>query len=561
MPVSKIKATEQLLKNLFSDGSDGYLFNIPPYQRPYAWTIEETSELLDDLLYAMRERRKVDNEYFLGSIVIIQEDPNKPEAEVVDGQQRLTTLTILLCVLRELSDDMKSDLDPLVRQRENKATGRKGYFRITLRERDKRFFEKKVLTPGRLEGFLKEDSVNRTDSQQRIFENAKYLWRKLSKENDETRDELVKFVCQCCCLVVVSTFDRNSAYRIFAVMNDRGLDLSPTDILKAEIIGAVEEGIRPEYTEKWEDIEEELGRDNFRDLFEHIRMIYMRGKARRALNQEFRDGVLARIEKENKFIDEVLTPYADTYKAIIRANYESTNDADEVNRYLKHLNRLDNSDWIPPAMAFIERNKGNAGVLVQFVRDLERLAYSMFITRKNINQRIDRYGKVIRRVERDRDLSGNNSPLQLSDKEKKELLQALNGFIYTLPRVPKPLLMRLDGLLASAGATYDRPVISIEHVLPQTPNESSKWIRLFTEGEREKWTHRLANLVLLDRRKNSRAQNYDFARKKSEYFQRDGVPPFSITTQVINESEWTPEVLRRRQRNLIGCLKKEWRLG
>ena len=558
----KIKATEQQLRNLFSDGSDGYLFNIPPYQRPYAWTTEETSELLDDLLHAMRERRKVDNEYFLGSIVIIQEGPDKPEAEVVDGQQRLTTLTILLCVLRELSDDMKDDLDPLVRQRENKATGRKGYFRLTLRERDKSFFEERVLTPGRLESFLKEDSVNRTDSQQRIFENAKYLWRKLSKENDKTRDELVKFVCQYCCLVVVSAFDRNSAYRIFAVMNDRGLDLSPTDILKAEIIGALEEEIRPEYTEKWESIEEELGRDKFRDLFEHIRMIYMRGKARKALNQEFRDGVLARIEKENKFIDEVLTPYADTYKAIIRANYESTNDAGEVNRYLKHLNRLDNSDWIPPAMAFIERNKGNASVLIQFVRELERLAYSMFITRKNINQRIDRYGDIIRGIEGDQDLYEDTTLLQLSGQEKTDLLEALNGPIYSLTRVRRTLLMRLDSLLADAGASYDLSDTTVEHVLPQTPDESSEWTHWFPdEEERMQWTDKLANLVLLSPRRNSRAQNYDFDRKKREYFQRDGATRFPITTQVANESEWTPAVLERRQRDLVDRLKTEWRLG
>lgn len=558
--MSKIEATQQLLKNLFSDK---YLFSIPPYQRPYAWTTEETSELLDDLLYAMRERRKSDDEYFLGSIVIIQENAGKPEAEVVDGQQRLTTLTILLCVLRELSDgNMKRHLDQFIRQEENELRGTKSFFRLTLRERDKEFFEEKVLTPDHLQCFLKELSVKRTDSQQRIFENAKYLWGELSEQNREDRDKLAQFVSQNCCLVVVSTPDLSSAYRIFAVMNARGLDLSPTDILKAEITGEIEPAIRSEYTDKWEGIEEELGRDNFRDLFEHIRMIYMKGKARKALNQEFRDGVLARIEKENKFIDEVLTPYADTYKAIIRANYESTNDTDEVNRYLKHLNRLDNSDWIPPAMAFIERNKGNASMLIQFVRYLERLAYSMFITRMNINQRIDRYGNIIRGIEGNQALYEDTTLLQLSGQEKKDLLDALNGPIYSLTRVRRTLLMRLDSLLADAGASYDLSSISVEHVLPQTPGESSEWTHWFPdEEERMQWTDKLANLVLLSPRRNSRAQNYDFARKKSEYFQRDGAPPFPITTQVVNESEWTPAVLERRQRDLVGRLKKEWRLG
>ena len=557
-----VSARERRLRDIFNYK---YLFSIPSYQRPYAWTTEETSELLDDLLYAMREREEGNDalSYFLGSIVIIKEGSDQPKAEVVDGQQRLTTLTILLCVLRELSDgDMESDLDAFVRQRESRLTGTESFSRLTLRERDKDFFEEKVLMPGRLQDFLEELSVRRTDSQQRIFENSQYLWQKLSKLNREDRDKLAQFVSQHCQLVVVSTPDLSSAYRIFAVMNARGLDLSPTDILKANIIGEMDPKIRSEYTGKWEGIEEELGRDNFRDLFGHIRMIYMKNKARGALNKEFRDGVLAHInEGSMHFIDEVLTPYADAYKTVIHANYKGTEDADKVNLYLNHLGRLDNSDWIPPAMAFFRRNEGDTSALIQFVRDLERLAYSMFITRKNINQRIDRYSKVIQRIERDEELFKDDSPLQLSDEEKEEFLQTLEGPIYSLTRVRKPLLMRLDGLLAGVGAEYDRPVISIEHVLPQTPDGSSEWIRLFTEEEKEKWTHRLANLVLLDRRKNSRAQNFDFALKKREYFQRDGVSPFPITTKVISESEWTPAVLKRRQRDLIDRLKKEWRLG
>ena len=78
------------------------------------------------------------------------------------------------------------------------------------------------------------------------------------------------------------------------------------------------------------------------------------------------------------------------------------------------------------------------------------------------------------------------------------------------------------------------------------------------EDERLQWTDRLANLVLLSRNKNSRAQNYSFERKKREYFQRDGVTTFALTVQVVNETEWTRQVLERRQKNLIDLLKKEW---
>ena len=123
-----------------------------------------------------------------------------------------------------------------------------------------------------------------------------------------------------------------------------------------------------------------------------------------------------------------------------------------------------------------------------------------------------------------------------------------------------PLLLRLDSLLAEKESSAEPSIISIEHVVPQSPTDT--WIEWFPDAEkREGWTHRLANLVLLSRRKNTRASNWDFKRKKEEYFQKDGVTTFALTTQVVNESEWTPEVLECRQERLIDALKKEWRLG
>ncbi len=563
MPAT-IEATELQLLDVFSDK---YIFNIPPYQRPYAWTTEQTGELLDDLLYAMGRIEQMNEAppYFLGSIVIIKKKKEDPSAEVIDGQQRLTTLTILLCVLREFSDDkIKRDLDEFIWQEGSEIKGTEDVFRVTLRERDKHFFQENVQKSGQLRNFVKKDTTKRPDSQQRMFENAKHLWQELQDLNSKQRDRLAQFISQRCYLVVVSTSDQSSAYRIFAVMNDRGLDLSPTDILKAEIIGDMPESIRSKYTEAWEDIEEDIGRDNFRDLFAHIRMIYMKDKARGELSEEFRDGVISRLKNKN-FIDDELTPFADAYKKVTRADYknEDGTSAEEVklSLYLKHLRRLDNSDWIPPAMAFFNSGPNNNDAL-KFVRRLERLAYGMFILRVNINGRIKRYARVLRAIETGNDEELFGEALQLSPEEKGKILRVLDGPIYSLPRVPMPLLLRLDSLLAGAGARYDYPTISIEHVLPQSPSPNSKWVTRFPdEEEREQWTHRLGNLVLLSRRKNSQAQNYDFERKKSEYFQRGGVTPFPLTTEVVNESEWTPQVLDQRQKRLINRLKSEWSLG
>lgn len=551
----KIKAEEMHLGRIFSDD---YLFEIPDYQRPYAWTSEQSGELLEDLLTAVAEDK--DNSYFLGSIVLIKE-PNEAPSAVVDGQQRLTTLTILFCVLRELSgvDEHRDELDTYVRARGRPLAGIEDRFRLSLRERDRGTFRENVQDIGRLKSFV--DGHGRLpDSQQRIRENAGYLWGELARANQTQRERLARFLIRNCYLVVVSASDQESAYRVFSVMNDRGLNLSPTDILKAEVIGGIEANRRTDYTNEWEEIEEDLGREGFRELFAHIRMIHVKNKARGNLTREFRKGVLQAVSGVD-FIRHTLTPMANAYRIVSRADYENTENPEAVNQYLKHLGRIDNFDWIPPAMAFFCRHHCDHEMLAAFVRDLDRLAYGMFILRSNINSRIDRYAGLLQEIEQDSDLCSAASRLQLSEEERNDVREALDGSIYLQTRVCLPLLLRLDSLLAEPGAIYERKVLSVEHVLPQTPEEGSVWLDWFPGTEqREMWTHRLANLVLLSRRKNSQAQNFDFERKKNEYFQRNGVATFAITAQVLRQQIWTPDVLAERQEELTGRLAEEWRL-
>lgn len=79
--------------------------------------------------------------------------------------------------------------------------------------------------------------------------------------------------------------------------------------------------------------------------------------------------------------------------------------------------------------------------------------------------------------------------------------------------------------------------------------------------QRARWQHRLGNLALLSRAKNERASNLEFALKKTTYFSgKDGVSPFAITTQILQETEWTPKVVERRQKELLAHLRKLWRL-
>ena len=362
-----IQASEKNLNRVFCND---YLFEIPVFQRPYAWTTEEVNELLDDLLFAMV---RDEEPYFLGSIVLIKEEGH-PKSLVVDGQQRLTTLTMLLCSLRELTDgEFKSAIDGRIRQKFDPVAGAQEVVRVALRRQDRDFFHRYVQSEGGIQSLLEATPKTETDSQVRIWENVGVVHRKLMELTPEEREALAAFVITHCYLVVVSTPNETSAYRIFSVLNNRGLDLSATDIMKAEIIGGLSEEEQGAYGDKWEDIEQELGRDQFSELFTHIRMIYGKAKQRRNLPDEFREQVLTQ-HTGREFIDLVLDQYDDVYKRVLGLS----DDGQQFGRYLGFLRLLDNSDWIPPAMAFFFRHPNGPYVLNNFTKDLERLAFGLF---------------------------------------------------------------------------------------------------------------------------------------------------------------------------------------
>jgi len=119
----------------------------------------------------------------------------------------------------------------------------------------------------------------------------------------------------------------------------------------------------------------------------------------------------------------------------------------------------------------------------------------------------------------------------------------------------------LDRALGDGSAKYDTGTITIEHVLPQTPRPNSEWLINFPTPDDRAWTHRIGNLLLLPRRKNSEASNWDFEEKKRRYFtSRNGVSTFALTSQVLKEPAWTPTVVARRQLETINFLKKAWSL-
>jgi hypothetical protein len=557
-----ISGKEFALKSIFSNEFD---FSIPSYQRPYAWTPDEAEELFEDVKAFMNRQQKSEQPepYFLGSIVLIKQD-NQPDAQVIDGQQRLTTVTILLRCLTERLEGMNGNsLEVYLNQLENPAEDLPAKPRLTLREQDRDFFHDYIQKSSGMPLLEKVNEADLSDPQKNMKANVGLFRKKLALMSQEEAWTFAKYLINSCYLVVVWTPSMQSAFRIFSVLNNRGLDLMPSDILKAEVVGAIPENLRGKYSRRWEDVEEELGRAGFNDLFGHIRMLHVKVKQKRTLVEEIRDFVLPNAGSPTSFIDDTLEPYGEAFEILKTAGYQSTERADEVNDLLRWLQKIDNIDWIPPAILFLHKNKHDAAILLRFLTSLEKLAAYLFLTRQMVNTRMDRYAGVLRAIENGIDLWGAGSPLLLTANEASDMVRQLNGDLYLSVSTRKYVLLRLDSWMSENIAHYDHGLISIEHVLPQTVGAGSEWEQLWPDQEkRQQWLHRLGNLVLLSRAKNSSAQNYDFGVKKEKYFKtKGGTSNFPLTVDVLNSPTWTEEVVSARQERLLSILKAGWRIN
>ena len=532
---NKITGKEYPLSKIFSADFE---YHIPGYQRPYAWTEEETGILFDDL-YEFFQTEAVDN-YFLGSIVLIK-DENKPYADVIDGQQRLTTLSILFSVMANSfhTEAYRNNCKKYLQEGGNILEGIAAQPRIFLRDWDQDFFSK-YIQDIQLDALVQIDPVTLdTEAKRHIQKNCTVLREKFSEVFNDENDLLkfTQFILTRCFLVVVSTPNQESAFRVFSVMNSRGLDLLPTDIIKSMTIGKLPKDEEQKYTEKWEELENLTGRDGFNEVFTHTRTIFAKERPKKNLLDEFKEYVIKQTSPKS-LVDEYLIPYTEAYVCLKNCDFSSTQNAEEINELLLWLNKTNNHDWMPPAIKFLTDHKNDSVYILWFIRKLERLASYLLVTAKDVNQRMERYKWILVEMESrpDNNLIAPLENIELTDWEKQQFIDALNGEIYSMTAKRRNyIIQRLDSFLSDGGATYNTKLFTIEHVLPQHPSADSEWMKLWPDTQTQRfWLNKIANLVPLTRQRNSAAQNYDFNTKKIKYFQsKNGTSSYTLTTQVI----------------------------
>lgn len=561
---NEIKCEKIFLGKIFDD----MWFSIPSYQRPYVWGKDQVSELLDDIVTAMRTSEE--NEYFIGSFVIRpvksgdEEKTKYIQNELLDGQQRLTTFLLIFSTLRDrvTDSDAKATCEEAIFRAGNKSKG------IPERERIK--YDIRGESQDFIEALKDADSTNTLaqeldgqtpDISVRNMANALFQIGVFLDKHKVDVDRLVGYLWQNISLIYVSTEELSDAIRLFNVLNNRGIPLRSSDILKSINLDAVPNTVdKTKYARMWESAENLL-EDDFDRFLGFIRTILLKDKARTGLLQEFENKIYGAknspiIEKGSETFD-LIGRYKEHYETLFsNANYKETFGHSLDNLIFVMEQGFQSEDWVPPLLMYFD--KFGFDDIIKFLSLLDNRFSSDWILGYTPTERIEVMNSLLKEIDRAETPQKlfKYENLYADEDEWQEIEEAISGDIYR-KRFNRYLLLKLNFMTCDKTSKMYFSKMSIEHILPQNPKAGSQWLADFDEEKRGELTHILGNLVIISRSKNSSFGNLDFAEKMKLYFNNIDSIPHTVKT-LADKKKWKPKSIKKNQKALIEHLKSHY---
>jgi len=544
-----------------------YRLVVPPNQREYSWTEREVTTLFEDLTRAIGDEQHP--EYFLGTIVAIPKSPDL--LEVADGQQRLATIAILLTQMRNYLNSTGSD-DLIAQSIEEDflthidRTRRERVVKLALNVDDNEFFRQMV--NAKKESDRPQPTNN--SSHKRIREAFSLARRHINKvlagynkkDHGDVLDRWIRFLEHDAQVILLKVPDDADAYKMFETLNDRGLRVSQSDLVKNYVFGQSGPDRLIEAQQKWtrmRSILESLEEEDITVTFLRQAMIAIRGHLRES--QVF-DEVQTRVKGPQSSIGFLnqLEEMAAVYVAIFNPESEKWNlYPDMMRRAIETLNLL-NIRSIRPLMlsaAMKFGQKHTAEAFRMFVSWGVRLIIASSTSRGAVEEPLANAANAI--------FLGEIGDPAVLKKTLKNVIPVDEEFSrsFEVATVSKAAFARyylrtLERAAKSEDAPWfipndDRQVINLEHVMPEEPG--SDWPRI-DEETRKIYTKRIGNLALMLAKNNSDLKNDGFQAKRVLYKQS----PYELTRQIATAQKWGTEEIASRQKGLAELALKTWPL-
>ncbi|PUD16060.1 hypothetical protein C2R82_02060 [Helicobacter pylori] len=560
----KIESDDSHLRGILKDE---LYYQIPIYQRPYQWTEENCEKLLDDLFFNYEDDRESD--YFCDSLVLItiSKDSKAATYDIVDGQQRLSTFILLAKVLADLYNGLDPEyLEYLQESWKDRHTERKRLSFNTIGSNAEYDFQ------DALDFFDDPHHVSKND-ENNYLKNAVCLKNYLRKKEIEDINDFIEWLYSNVKFITIICPSIDKALRIFSILNARGLPLNATDIFKGELLKELaKEEDQKKLVSRWNTLSQKCSDNDltmetlFSWYLTYLNPVTSKEKMEKRLVTWFKNLNKPPLEYL-KGVEDFYNAYCEVLEMQDRhAHLLSYKDDDYLHvilcvSILHHYSDQDiealkellvkfyYQDWVA-GQTKSTRSQTCCNIIIALkekksVRHIASIV-KKYLDDKNITQRFRDNLKDSKLYEK----------FYFAGKSVKK-----NSWL-------KPILILVEYFVSDDPypKRIEKNDFHVEHILPQNPDPSSQWMKDFSEEERERYTHSLANLTLLGGTKNAQASNLDFKEKKEIYMghavKRGREKPFKVMTcykmtiDIAHKyTEWTPKSLEKRKEDLIGIIE------
>lgn len=522
--MSKLNVDQKTIKALFQDKRADFL--IPDYQRPYAWGENECQTLWDDIFtFAIPDEGRTEfdsnNEYFLGPIVTFE---NNGKMEVIDGQQRLTTLMLLLRAFYEKFYHMQDRASISTKKNIEQCLWKTDEFG----EPDTSLLkiDSEVATDNDKEEFLEILRTGKVDKEQKskYAANYRFFQRCIETFLDKYPTYFAYLptrIMNNCILLPIEAESQDTALRIFSTLNDRGKPLSDADIFKAQFYKFYSElGEKDRFIQQWKNLEElcekifhPLVGTPMDELFTRY-MYFARSKmgikssTTEALRKFYEKERYALLKNKNT-LGELIT-LAHFWEDV--SNQDTDRFSSRVLRRLFVLNYAPNGMWVYFVSVYFMHNKDENGLLndeafYAFLTKIIGFIWAYALTNPGVNAlRTPVYAEMVNIV--------NDRPVAFSDF-KFDIEKLRNVFAnYTFSNA-RPITKSIEAWWAFEDEKQEllslETIFEIEHIYPRNRLDKEKSLTDACNLEA------LGNKALLEKRINIRASDYRLDDKKKYY--------------------------------------------
>lgn len=571
-----IQANEDTIKSVLTRGS--YRFKVPEYQRQYAWEEPQWEDMWMDL----QELTESESSHFLGSVVVVQEETRMGDLnimEVVDGQQRLVTISLLLCLIRDKlreieEDDWDKDLDPQARAEEIETD--------YLYKKDEQMRSHPNMTLSTFDDDDYQDVLDNrqpSDEESQLVEAVEYYSEKLSEVDHEEVEEMRKHLVNSMTLVTIKCNSEESAFKLFETLNDRGLDLTAVDLMKNHLFSVATQS--PQHILNYEQVKtdwEEMIRLIKPELtkparfFRHYMMSAEEPDISEAISSymlydRFCELVDEEIEESNTTVQEYVRDMKDKsylYVDIVNADTEEFNRRanEKINRYLENLNILGATQERTLLLGLFS-NIDNSNDLIRGLSAIESFIFRWRVTNQTTGTDVDEiHAKLCSEIFDEPDpIDHLISELESKAPSDSEVRVAIMTNEFPRNERTRYILSKIemDAYSKDHSKVIDSTTIEIEHIAPRksfTADKYVAWGDYMDCGKEtfEEYCNKIGNLTLLNERMNARAQDKPFDQKKREYESSE----FVMTQEISNIDHWSTEKIDERTKELAEKAPEIW---